>query len=320
MIWTAWRMQRTTLLVLLTAFLVGLVSFAVLRHQTLDYIDLLGLRDCLGPDRSAECAAKTPQFGARFSDLMRAAQMAVLGLPVLLGVFLGAPLFARELEQGTHVLALTQSVSRNRWFGVKTAFALVPAALLAQATAWLLWWWLDVAGWLSPRARGFFLPSNFGTTGLVLLAYTVFAVALGILLGMVTRRVVTAMTLTLLLTTALRFAEEWLRFLLAPAERTLFAVNSPGPEGDRDSWQVGYGYLDARGQEMGDLSDKLLSCDRTGADPGQCYEKLGAKQQYADIVPADAYWTVQLVESLVLFGLAAGLLALAATLLRRRSL
>ena len=41
-------------------------------------------------------------------------------LPALVGMFVGAPLLARELEHGTHRLAWTQSVTRRRWLLSKT--------------------------------------------------------------------------------------------------------------------------------------------------------------------------------------------------------
>ena len=40
-------------------------------------------------------------------------------LPVLVGLFWGAPLVAREVEHGTHRLVWTQGVSRRRWALVK---------------------------------------------------------------------------------------------------------------------------------------------------------------------------------------------------------
>ena len=46
------------------------------------------------------------------------------GLPVLmvvLGVLIGAPLVAREVEQRTQLVAWTQSISRRRWYSAKTA-------------------------------------------------------------------------------------------------------------------------------------------------------------------------------------------------------
>lgn len=59
------------------------------------------------------------------------------GLPlvmVIVGVLIGAPLVAREVEQRTHLVAWTQSVSRGRWYAIKAsvlAGAVAIAGLLA---------------------------------------------------------------------------------------------------------------------------------------------------------------------------------------------
>ena len=45
-------------------------------------------------------------------------------VPVALGVFLGAPLIARETEQATNVLVWTQTVTRRRWLLGKVATAM----------------------------------------------------------------------------------------------------------------------------------------------------------------------------------------------------
>ena len=39
--------------------------------------------------------------------------------PLLVGLFWGAPVLAREFERGTHRLAWTQSVPRRAWLVVK---------------------------------------------------------------------------------------------------------------------------------------------------------------------------------------------------------
>ena len=54
-------------------------------------------------------------------------------IPALAGLFLGAPLLAREFEYGTFRLAWTQSLSRRRWVLSRTvllALATIAAAAL----------------------------------------------------------------------------------------------------------------------------------------------------------------------------------------------
>ena len=41
-------------------------------------------------------------------------------VPLLAGVFWGGPLIAREIEQDTHRLAWTQSISRGRWLAANS--------------------------------------------------------------------------------------------------------------------------------------------------------------------------------------------------------
>ena len=61
-----------------------------------------------------------------------------------MGLFWGAPLIAREIEEGTHRIAWNQSVTRTRWTFIKLGLV----GLAAIATAGLLT--LMVTWWTSP--------------------------------------------------------------------------------------------------------------------------------------------------------------------------
>jgi len=67
----------------------------------------------------------------------------VLVTPALIGMFWGAPLVAREFEEGTYRLAWTQSVTRTRWLVVKLA-------VVGLATAWPAWLLPGCSAWWSP--------------------------------------------------------------------------------------------------------------------------------------------------------------------------
>jgi hypothetical protein len=73
--------------------------------------------------------------------------VAASGIPVLIGMFAGAPLLAREYEAGTFRFSWTQATSRTRWAAAK--LALLGAALAAAASAFgaLVSWWLR--SWIS---------------------------------------------------------------------------------------------------------------------------------------------------------------------------
>src|SRR5204862_259066 len=61
---------------------------------------------------------------------------------LLVRLFWGAPLVAREVEQGTHRLVWVQGVSRRHWavvkFGTVAAFTTVAACLYGLGVAWWL--------------------------------------------------------------------------------------------------------------------------------------------------------------------------------------
>jgi hypothetical protein len=62
-------------------------------------------------------------------------------IPGLIGVLVGGPLIARELEYGTWRLAWSQTVPRSRWLAVK--LALVTGGLIvvgAAMTAVIMWY------------------------------------------------------------------------------------------------------------------------------------------------------------------------------------
>ncbi len=51
----------------------------------------------------------------RDNHLIEAIVYATVVVPLLLGLFWGAPLLAREFEDGTNGLAWTQGITRRRW-------------------------------------------------------------------------------------------------------------------------------------------------------------------------------------------------------------
>ena len=68
------------------------------------------LSSCLPPATRSGCDLIVTHFRDQFAGSVRAARWLTL-LPALAGLFIGAPLLARELEHGTHRLAWTQSLT-----------------------------------------------------------------------------------------------------------------------------------------------------------------------------------------------------------------
>jgi hypothetical protein len=133
----------------------------------------------------------------------------VLVVPALIGMFWGAPLVAHELETGTFRLAWTQSVSRLRWLLIKLGLVGLASGITAALLSLMVTWW---ASPFDKVSQDRFSPSSFALHGFVPGGYAVFAFALGATAGLLLRRTVPAMAVTLVGYIAARLAVTyWLR-------------------------------------------------------------------------------------------------------------
>lgn len=69
------------------------------------------------------------------TNLAQAIALVAAFVPLLIGLILGVPLFAREREESTDDFLLTQSVPRLRWLFTKLAWALTAGAIGAATVA-----------------------------------------------------------------------------------------------------------------------------------------------------------------------------------------
>ncbi len=120
-------------------------------------------------------------FTNKFGTVVNIAFWAVLLIaPGLIGVLVGAPLIASELEYGTWRLAWSQTVPRTRWLAAK--LALVTGGLVlfgAAATAVITWYRAPM-----DRLTGHFLHNIYDFEGLVLTAYILCAFGFAVLAGL----------------------------------------------------------------------------------------------------------------------------------------
>lgn len=329
MIWVSWRLQRAHLLTMLGVLVVGAGVIALLRSNMLDDLASTGLASCVSQtlDKcSPPSAAKS--FAEAWSAPFDVARATILCVPALIGAFVGAPLFARELEQGTHVLAFTQSVSRTRWMFGKLLVALVPALVVLIVLQSLVSWWLSAAGILGPFVNGPFTAFNFGIGHVSPVGYALFAFALGTFLGVATRRTLVAMTGGLAAFVVVRLALSGLVDRLIPAQRLEVTPDHPVTVYQDGNLVIGDGWLDAAGQPVSDDKAQALiqACKTTpsGASNTQegylaCLPKSGLAKRYADFIPQSQAWQVHLVDFAIFGGLAVLLLAGTAWVLRRQS-
>jgi hypothetical protein len=228
-------------------------------------------------------------------------------LPALLGVFIAAPLLSREFEQGTYLLAWSQSITKLRWAVVKVG--LIAAAVMTASTALavLVIWWhgpLDVAGFNGPW-------DAFDIEGLAPVAYATFALALGTLAGLLIRRTVAAMALTLFVFAGVRLLIAQIRpHILAPVTADARSIM-------QGSWVISPDYyVDTQGHHLS-LDQVNAAISGCGGGPVDCLNQHGVRL-LADYQPLDRFWTFQLIEAAVFFGLAISLVAFSLWWLQRR--
>jgi hypothetical protein len=324
MTWLVWRQHRQQALAAVVALLaVGLLLVPTGRQMRAAFDDL-GLRRCLpGADHSelvspdGGCASLSEQFSGQFLGL-GTASLLLLFLPVLAGLFWGAPLVAREVEHGTHRLVWTQGVTRLRWATVKLALVGGGVVLVAATYALLVGWWIAPLN----DATGYrFTWLFFDQQGPVLVGYAVFAFALGVLVGTLTGKVLPAMAITLGGFLATRVAVALLvrpRFL--PYQRRTYPTISGSPAEPNQlagDWVISRAVYSVQGVKLTPGTGSQALCDQTSAP--QCLAKYGVGAYNQELFqPADRFWLFQGIETALFVALAVVLLMLAVHLVRRR--
>jgi hypothetical protein len=229
-------------------------------------------------------------------------------LPVVLGAFVAAPLIAREADLATDALVWTQSVTRRRWLAAKLAAVVGGCVALAAAVSALVTWWSG-----TPNALGGdrFHGAQFDTQNLTPVAFTLFAVALGLAAGAALRRTLPAVAATVVVYVAVRMAvgvfvrPHW----LAPLQRT----GGAGPD-DRlrsGSWLVKAELLDPSGHAVRGRLELPKSCVSAAPRSIDACMTRGGFRSVITYHPPSHYWPMQFAESGFFVALAAGLLAFA---------
>ncbi|TDC90780.1 ABC transporter permease [Actinomadura sp. 7K507] len=272
----------------------------------------------------------------------------VIGLPGLIGVFWGAPLVARELEAGTHRLAWNQSVTRTRWLAVKLGLVGLASMTAAGIAVFAVDWWSDPIAEAAITRSSRMTPLLFDAHGIVPVGYAAFAFALGVTVGVLVRRTLPAMAITLAVFAAVHVAVPlWVRPHIIPPESGTVAITSHNLESlmlNADSmtvrtraatgaWTLSNHTVDASGREVAHLPVSLGTgpcaprAPRPGAEPRpptgppqECFDAL-AQQGYKQKVvyqPAERFWPLQWAETGVFAVLTLGLTGFCFYWTRRR--
>jgi hypothetical protein len=260
--------------------------------------------------------------------------------PALFGVLVGAPLVAHEFEARTCDFAWAQSITRTRWLAVKVGWLLLAAAVWGGAIAALVTWWSG------PRNAAFanaFQSNYFDQQGLVPVAYSVFATALGIAAGAVLRRTLPAIAIVIggFIGMRLWISQDLRMHFMSPV--TTFygaAANFNPPAG---SLNVGGGLVNQAGQVVtGSLSNVMIDGVPSTSLPAACQQLIPASangpngpsgatlnavygclqkagyRQFLTYQPISRYWAFQGIETGIYLAVAAALIAITFYAVRRR--
>ncbi len=197
--WVSWRQRRGALMtaaVVLAAFSLYLLIMGLRIRSA--YAGVVGCHAA----SSARCQILNVAFTQNYYQDFGATIIHDLGdppfisgllllVPVVLGVFAGAPLLAREQETGTFRFAWTQGCGRLRWALAELA---LPATALTAATgafSVLYAWYMRPFSALG-IGKSAIQPTEFPVHGVAFAAWTLAAFAIGAFAGATIRRTVPA--------------------------------------------------------------------------------------------------------------------------------
>ena len=256
-------------------------------------------------------------------------------LPAAIGLFWGAPMITRELESGTHSLVWNQTVTRKRWLTTKLAVGVPAAAVAAGLLSLAVTWWaspIDTLASTQTEALSRISPVVFAARGIVPIGYAVFALVVGVAVGMVLRRTVAAMAVTLVVLAAVLIAVPLLvrPYLLPAVQENVTISNSSitnitgtpagveeiGVASPAGAWLLANETVDPAGNVVSPLPDFVQNCmPKPGRDTGPpdprgvkgCMAQLDTHGYHQRLTyqPGSRFWPLQWLELALLLAVSA---------------
>jgi hypothetical protein len=237
-------------------------------------------------------------------------------LPLLIGVFVGAPLIPGE--QRTASFIRTQGVALRRWLTIKLGLIILATLFSTVILALVLTWWTPPIFALNVESRW----SYYESTGYVLIGKALFALLLSITIGALIRRTLPAMVVTFFLMIVLMIGLNAVYPHILPPTRHLYPVSVAFSRGmPADSLSITSGPVDQNGQSLS-WNNIYTYCSLPSSDGVsnaslvQCGKD---KHLQWEVIyqPIEHYWPMQIIESSVLLVLSLLLLPVIYWLSRR---
>jgi hypothetical protein len=326
MVWVTWRQHRFALAGM-AALLGGLAVYVWIVGRQLHHA--YAAATACHPAGSLICSGLVNSFNSM--DVQLSNGFVWQPVPALIGAFVGAPLLARELETGTFRFAWTQGFGRWRWALAKLVLLAVVVAAAAGSFSLLFSWYYRpyfAAGnqtrflsEVSPLASGL-----FDLRWVAFAAWTLAAFAIGVLAGVLIRRVVPAIVATLAAYAGLALA---VGIFLRRHYLTALVTSKPDVPGSAlvlSQWWTKGGRF-AFGRAPLSLLQRICPPPPPGAGPGnfsksgfvgQCLTQHGYAQ-WTSYQPASRFWPFQLIEGGWLLALSLLLMGATVWLVHRRT-
>lgn len=341
--WVAWRQHRLQIAILLAVGAAAIAAMVIFRQVAVSKFTDAG---CDLMDTNCQTVEGFDVWYNGLSTWASLLMLCVLGAPIALGAFAGSIIFTREFAHGTQVFALTQSVSRRRWWAVKVSVLAVPVLVDLLAIGYVSQW---VQGTFGYTAHGAMRSDAFLSHGPIPAVVGLAVFALAVTAGILIRNVIGSLVAALGVGVVLLFGLAAVQPHLVPTSRATVPIEqvwSDNNDAASEPWQLDLdasvvrgGYLDAEGRELnvetvtgcyqkaGEASDASFPKDESG-DPvyneetsvaankawastlSNCAQSKGIVSSYTDYLPGSMLWPLRGVFS----GLCVVLAALALVL------
>ncbi|MEY9904422.1 putative membrane protein YqjE [Catenulispora sp. MAP12-49] len=300
LIWLTWRQHRWPIVVsaVITAVLVVLMLITASDLSSMAH-------KCLTVPAYQCQRSKTEPTPSHAGYLMNT----VVFLPVLVAVFWGVPLLAREFEQRTLPLAWSQDVSRLRWLAGKTAVMIVLIGAMGTALAASS---IHLAyEYHAYTAASLFDGTQFQAGGWLPLTLGLAWLAVGIAAGAATRRVLVAIAVVggLWIVRMVEMVQLRPRFMAAKTVIKPLVLTMKGDPPPAVSFSNDLGinngsvpFVDVHGKtyDPGMVVDGWCG---TAADPKTCIQQHGIIGTLVKFQPASRMGTFHLIENGMNLGL-----------------
>lgn len=255
--WFVWWQHREQFFifgVILAIFTV----FTVLtgNHYWHEYQQLLNT--CKQNPANPSCSDLDNSLGQNYGAILRVIYVTAIGMPLVLGLFLGSPLFSKEYEDGTNKLVWTQSVSRRKWLTTKLIWIIVFAALYGLVISLLASWWSRTTNAID-HSR--FDTGQFDVQGIMPFTYAIFFTAIGFTMSALFRKTLIALAVTLCLFIAFQASVgEWIRphYMKPVTVTSIMGPNEIESKIPQGAWTLTRSIVDKDGNSFNSFSPSTM--------------------------------------------------------------